>query len=160
MSNYQFLHLGSYVKIIMHNIPEKPGVFAKIFNLLANQQIDVLTVRHSLQSTEKGDIAFTVSTKDAEKSLQLMTDNIKLIEASHVSSKKDLALVFIWGKEIKSISKFASDILRAFCEYNIDFDSLSLAQEGLTVILPDNQFQKAAHAFNKMFIDEPIISPI
>ena len=71
-----------------------------------------------------------------------------------------LALVFIWGEEIQNITKFASDVLRAFSEYNVEFDSLSLAIEGVTCILPNNQFQSAMHAFNKMFVDEPIISPI
>ena len=160
MSQYQFLHTGSFVKIIMHNIPEKPGVFAKIFNILADRNIDILTVKHSMHTSEKGDIAFTVSKEQAEESIQLMQDNKKFIEASEVSSKKDLALVFIWGDEIPNLSKFASDILRAFSEYDVEFDSLSLAREGITCILPESKFNKAMHAFNKMFVDEPIISPV
>ncbi len=160
MNRYQFLHTGSYTKIIMHNIPEKPGVFAKIFNLLAAQKINILTVKHSMHSTEKGDIAFTVSTEDSDQSLQLMNKNMKLIEATGISFKKDLALVFMHGTEIVNLPRFASDVLRAFSEYNVEFDSLSLAIEGVTCILPEDQLQKALHAFNKMFVDEPIISPV
>jgi len=58
------------------------------------------------------------------------------------------------------LPRFASDVLRAFSEYNVEFDSLSLAVEGVTCILPNNQFNQATHAFNKMFVDEPVISPI
>ena len=160
MNKYQFLHTGSYVKIILHNIPEKPGVFAKMSKILANHDINIMTLRHSVHSKEKGDIAFTVSKERAEESINLMKENLKQIGASDVSVKSDLALVFIWGEEIKNLSEFVSDILRAFSQYNVDFDSLSLSVEGITCILPENQFKQAMHAFNKMFVDEPIISPI
>lgn len=160
MDKYQFLHTGSFVKIILHNIPEKPGVFAKMTNILADQNINILTIRHLVHSADKGDIAFTVSKDQAEEALQLMNINKSKIGASEVTIKKDLALVFILGKEINNLSGFVSDVMRAFSEYNVDFDSLSLAQEGITCILPENQFNQAMHAFNKMFVDDPIISPI
>jgi len=160
MDDYKFVHTGSYVKIILHNIPERPGVFAKMTSILANQHINILTIRHAAHSTEKGDIAFTVSKEQADKALQLMNENLKSIGATEVTLKKDLALVFIWGKETQNLSRFASDILRAFSEYNVDFDSLTLAKEGVTCIVPENQFNQATYAFNKMFVDEPIISPI
>ena len=160
MSKYQFLHAGNYVKIILHNIPEKPGVFAKMSKILASHNINIMTLRHSVHSTERGDIAYTVSSKQADESFKLMMDNLKEIGANDVSIKKDLALVFIYGEEIKNLSRFVSDIMRAFSEYDVEFDSLSLAKEGITCIIPNNQFNQAMHAFNKMFIDEPIISPI
>jgi aspartate kinase len=160
MDNYQFLHTGSYVKITLHNIPERPGVFSKMTKVLADQNINILTIRHIVHSKESGDIAFTVAKDNADLSFQLMEQNLKMIGATNLTSKKDLALVFIWGEKIKNISRFASDILRAFSEYNVEFDSLSLAAEGVTCILPENQLKPAKHAFNKMFVDEPIISPI
>lgn len=160
MDNYQFLHTGSYVKITLHNIPERPGVFSKMTKILADQNINILTIRHIAHSKEQGNIAFTVSRSSAELSINLMRDNLKLIGATEISYKKDLALVFIWGEQIKNISRFASDILRAFSEYGVEFDSLSLASEGVTCILPEHQLNLAKHAFNKMFVDEPIISPI
>lgn len=160
MDNYQFLHTGSYVKITLHNIPERPGVFSKMTKVLADQNINILTIRHIAHSKELGNIAFTVAKSSAELSIKLMQDNLKLIGATEISFKKDLALVFIWGEQIKNISRFASDILRAFSEYGVEFDSLSLAAEGVTCILPEHQLTPAKHAFNKMFVDEPIISPI
>ncbi len=160
MDKYQFLHTGNFVKIILHNIPEKPGVFAKMSNILAEKNINILTIRHLVHSTDKGEIAFTVSKDQAEEALQLMNENRNNIGATEVTIKKDLALVFILGEEIKNLTRFVSDIMRAFSEYNVEFDSLSMAQEGITCILPENQFNQAMHAFNKMFVDDPIISPI
>ncbi len=160
MSKYQFLHSGNYVKLLLHDIPEKPGVAAKILSIIARENINILTIKHSVHSPKKGDFAFTVSREDADKAIELMKASIKDIGARDLSIRQDLALVFIWGEEIQNITKFASDVLRAFSEYNVEFDSLSLAIEGVTCILPNNQFQSAMHAFNKMFVDEPIISPI
>ncbi|MFZ5517250.1 MAG: ACT domain-containing protein [Candidatus Zhuqueibacterota bacterium] len=160
MDKYQFLHTGSYVKIILHNIPEKPGVFAKMTNILADRQINILTIRHLVLSADTGEIAFTVSKDQADEAFQLMEHHKKEIGASDVTIKKDLALVFILGEGIKNLSAFVSDVMRAFSEYNVDFDSLTTTQEGMTCILPEHQFNQAMHAFNKMFVDEPIISPI
>lgn len=160
MTKYQFLHSGNYVKILIHDIPEKPGVAAKILSIIASENINILTIKHSVHSKEKGDFAFTVSKNDAEKAIELIEKNLKNIGARDFSVRRDLALVFISGEEIKDLTRFASDVLRAFSDYNVEFDSLSLAIEGVTCILPENQFQPAMHAFNKMFVDEPIISPI
>ena len=160
MSNYQFLHSGNYVKIILHDIPEKPGVAAKILTIVAKGDINILTIKHSVHTKEKGDFAFTVSRDDAESTIQLMKENLKEIGAKDITVRKDLALVFIWADEIENLSEFASDVLRAFSQYHVEFDSLSLAKEGVTCILPNEQFNSATHAFNKMFVDEPIISPV
>ncbi|HEX9970580.1 MAG TPA: hypothetical protein VGD14_00780 [bacterium] len=90
----------------------------------------------------------------------MIQENLKNFGATELPFKKDLALVFIWGDRIKTISRFTSDILRAFSEYGVEFDSLSLAAEGVTCILPEHQFTPAKHAFNKMFVDELIVTPI
>ena len=76
MAQFQFMHTGNYVKIIVHDIPEIPGILAKITSLLAEQQINVLTLRHWFRTVEKGDIAFTVKKDDAETSIQLMEKNL------------------------------------------------------------------------------------
>ncbi|MBN2011149.1 hypothetical protein JW960_17520 [candidate division KSB1 bacterium] len=160
MGKYQFLHTGNYVKILLHNIPEIPGVIAKITGLLANCNINVLTLRHSVRTVEKGDIAFTVSKDNADEAIQLMESNKSEIGASEITVKRDLALVFIRGDEIEHVSHFISDISKAFSEYDVDFDSLTVSADGITCILPDDQYNQAMHAFNKMFVDDPIISPI
>ncbi|MBN2355454.1 hypothetical protein JXO59_05035, partial [candidate division KSB1 bacterium] len=109
---------------------------------------------------KQGDIAFTVSKDNADESLRLMKENLGYIGAKDISCRKDLALVFMYGTDIDNLSRFVSDILRAFSDYNVEFDTLSVAKEGITCILPDPQFNQAMHAFNKMFVDEPIISPV
>jgi len=159
MSFYQFIHSGNYVKIIIHDIPEKPGVIAKISQILASHSINIYTIKHSVHTSEFGDIAFTVTKDRAEESIRLMNCNLDFIEGKKVSCRRDLALVFIWGEEIRNISRFASDVLRALSEFNVEIDSLSIAIEGITCILPERQYKEAMHAFNKMFIDETFISP-
>lgn len=133
---------------------------AKILTIIGQHNINILTVKHSMHSVKTGDFAFTVFRENGDAAIKLMKENLKEIGASRVSFKKDLALVFIWGEEIQNLPRFASDVLRAFSEYNVEFDSLSLAVEGVTCILPNNQFNQALHAFNKMFVDELVISPI
>ncbi|MBN1154281.1 ACT domain-containing protein [candidate division KSB1 bacterium] len=160
MSFYQFMHSGNYVKIIVHDIPEKPGVIAKISKILATHHINIFTIKHSVHTAESGDIAFTVSKDRAEESINLMKSNLDYIGGKRITFRKDLALVFIWGEEIRNLSRFASDILRALSEYDVEIDSLSIAIEGITCILPEKQYKEAMHAFNKMFIDEPFISPV
>jgi len=160
MSFYQFIHSGSYVKIIVKDIPEKPGVIANISKILSSHGINIFTIKHSVHTSESGDIAFTVSKDRAEESIKLMESNLESIGGKRVIFRKDLALVFIWGEEIKNLSRFASDILRALSDQNVEIDSLSIAIEGITCILPESQYKDAMHAFNKMFVDEPLISPV
>jgi len=95
MGKYQFLHSGNYVKIILHDIPQKPGVVAKISTIVAEQNINIVTLKHSMHTKEKGDFAFTVSKNDADEAIALMGKNLNEIGASNISFKKDLALVFI-----------------------------------------------------------------
>jgi len=160
MNRYQFLHAGDYVKITLHGIPEKPGVIAKMSAILSENNINIMTLRHSVHTPSKGDIAFTVSKENAEDSLRLMKENLEQIGAHDTSCRYGLALVFMYGTEIENLPRFVSDILRAFSDYDVEFDSLSMAKEGITCILPDQQLNQAMHAFNKMFVDEPIISPV
>lgn len=160
MGDYQFVHSGNYVKIILHDISEKPGVAAEILAIIAKENINILTIKHTVHSEEKGDFAFTVKKDDGDIAFDLMKKNLKEIGARDLSIRRDLAMVFIWGKEIKNLGVFASDVLRAFSQYNVEFDSLSLAVEGVTCIVQESQFKAAMHAFNKMFVDEPIISPV
>ncbi|HEX9970581.1 MAG TPA: hypothetical protein VGD14_00785 [bacterium] len=48
-------------KITLHSIPDRPDVFSKMTKALADQNINILTIRHIAHSKEQGDIAFSVS---------------------------------------------------------------------------------------------------
>lgn len=75
----------SQIRVVITEVPDRPGNAAKIFEMLSKSDISVDMIIQSYgRSDDTNDIAFTVCRSDYERTMELVKDIIKEINASGV----------------------------------------------------------------------------
>ncbi|MBU1026163.1 MAG: aspartate kinase, partial [Candidatus Margulisbacteria bacterium] len=85
-------------KIGILKVPDKPGIAAKIFGVLAAESINVDMIVQSIHSAgELADMAFTVEQPDLKKAVDVVKKIAKELEAQDVVSDADVCKVSLVG---------------------------------------------------------------
>ena len=108
----------SQTRIVVCDVPDKPGVSAKIFGALAakNISVDMIIQSYARQAKATNDVAFTVSTDDVEKTLELLKPIAQELNASNVHVNNDIAKVSIVGAGMVDRPGIAADMFKSLAD--------------------------------------------
>jgi aspartate kinase len=84
-------------KVTICNVPDRPGVAAKIFKELAGKGINVDMIVQNVSHTRQTDISFTVSKIDAPKAMKFTKKVARNIRSGEVLEDQDIARISIVG---------------------------------------------------------------
>jgi len=138
-------------KITIVDVPNKPGMAAKIFTKLSQQNINVDMIVQS--SSEKGtnNISFTVTNTDLPKAVNIMEEIAKEIGATEVSSDNNVAKVSIVGVGMRSHTGVASKMFSTLASKGINIDMISTSEIKISCIIRRDQSEEAVKALHEVF---------
>ena len=84
-------------KITIRNVPDKPGIAAKIFSLLAKNLISVDTIVQNASVNGTTDLSFTIESEDEKKGKEIVGTLTKEIAITEIISESHLGKVSIVG---------------------------------------------------------------
>ena len=92
------------VKVTVQGVPDKPGVAARIFNTISDNNIVVDMIIQNIGEGGLTDMSFTVPKTDSKKILEVMRKVVAEIGAKDVNVKEDIAKISIVGVGMRSHS--------------------------------------------------------
>jgi len=138
-------------KVTMIDVPDRPGVAAKIFGALADQGVNVDMIIQSAPEKGMNDISFTVNRTDAKKAL-LILDRVKAqLKAREVRCDQNVAKVSIVGVGMRSHPGVAAKMFRTFAEGGINIDMISTSEIKVACIIREADGDKAVRIAHKAF---------
>ncbi|MFH1562327.1 MAG: aspartate kinase [Nitrospirota bacterium] len=139
-------------KITVSNVPNKPGMAAKIFSVLSEKNINVDMIVQSASTTgETNNISFTVTNTDLAKSVQIMEEVSNEIGAGGVISDNNVAKVSIVGVGMRSHCGIASKMFSVLASKGINIDMISTSEIKVSCIIKRNQAEEAVKALHEAF---------
>ena len=139
--------------VTLLDVPDKPGLSFKIFNLVSQKKVNVDIILQSSGRGENKDIIFTVPGGDANMVLGLMEENLALFGASAVKVDTDVAKVSIVGAGMQSHSGVASRMFEALYENNININMVSTSEIKISVLIKKEDAERAVPAIHDAFYD-------
>ena len=100
-------------KISIVDIPDRPGVAAKVFAALGKAGINVDMIIQSEASDKKNDISFTVSDADLKKALKALRPVKVALEAKDLIANTNVGKIAVVGVGMRSHSGVASKMFQA-----------------------------------------------
>jgi len=122
-------------KITVCNVPDRPGVAAKIFKDLATCGISVDMIVQNVSHIRQTDISFTVNKSDAAKTIKITNKVAKAIGAGDVLKDEDIARVSIVGVGMKSHSGVAAKMFVALAQDKINIEMISTSDISISCIV-------------------------
>ncbi|MBU4346728.1 MAG: aspartate kinase [Candidatus Omnitrophica bacterium] len=138
-------------KITICNVPDRPGVAAKIFKRLAAAGINVDMIVQNVSHLRQTDISFTVKKADTLKVSRLIRGVAKDIKASDVLQDEDISRVSIIGVGMKSHPGVAATMFAALAENKINIEMISTSDISIYCIIKKRCAEKAVRVLHKRF---------
>jgi aspartate kinase len=139
----------SQTRIVVTDVPDKPGTAALIFSKLAEENIsvDMIIQSYAKKASGTNDIAFTVDDADAEKTAKVLDE----IQFGNVKIDKDIAKVSIVGAGMIDRPGIASAMFTALAQNNINIRMISTSEIKISCLVNKEDAQKALKVLHKVF---------
>jgi aspartate kinase len=138
-------------KITICNVPDRPGVAAKIFKELASNGINVDMIVQNVSHLRQTDISFTVNKADVHKTLKITKKVAKTIKAGEVLEDQDIVRVSIVGVGMKSHPGAAAKCFEALAQNKINIEMISTSDISISCIIQKKFAETAVRALHGKF---------
>ncbi len=147
----------SQSRVVVMNVPDKPGNAAKLFGELAGQGVSVDMIIQSYgDKNETNDIAFTVSSSDAAKTGEIVGKIFKDFEISD-----NVAKVSIIGAGMIDRPGIAAMMFDALAQQGINILMISTSEIKISCLVDKVEAQKALKALHKAFeLESDVIAEV
>lgn len=138
-------------KITIVDVPNKPGMAARIFTELSQQNVNVDIIVQSASSKGTNDISFTVTNTDLAKAVKITEDIAKEVGATGVISDNNVAKVSIVGVGMRSHTGVASKMFSTFASKGINIEMISTSEIKISCIIRRDQAEEAVKSLHESF---------
>ena len=140
-------------RIAVIGLQDQPGVAFKLFNHLANHNINVDVILQSVGRDGTKDISFTVAKDDVEETLATLERhrNTSLI-CDKVDVDRNVAKVSVVGAGMISNPGVAATMFEAMFNENINIKMISTSEIRITVIIEESDADRAVKAVHDKFV--------
>lgn len=138
-------------KITICNVPDKPGIAAKIFNEFAVTDINIDMIIQNISHTGATDISFTVLTKDLNKTLKTAKMVASSVGAMEVTYNDNIAKISVVGIGMRSHSGIAARMFAALSRKKINIEMISTSEIKISCVINKEFADTAVKAIHDEF---------
>ena len=146
----------SYTKndsmITISGIEDKPGISARIFGLLASENINVdMIVQNISQDGLSANITFTVPNRDINSVKSILNKNIKKINFRSLKTNNKISKISVIGMGMMSQSGVAQKMFKTLANNNINILAISTSEIKISVLIDEKYTNVAIESLHKSY---------
>ncbi|MFH0984460.1 MAG: aspartate kinase [Candidatus Omnitrophota bacterium] len=138
-------------KITLFRVSDRPGVAAKVFQTLADANVNVDMIIQNKTQTNSTDISFTVFKNELVKAMKVVKAAMKKVGATNVTCDENVAKVSVVGIGMRSHSGIASKMFSTLAKNKINIDMISTSEIKISVVVAGDKGKLAAKVIHKAF---------
>ena len=145
-------HSRDEAKVTLRNLPDVPGVAAKVFGPLADQAINVdMIVQNLSPDNRKTDLTFTVPRSDLPKTLEVLKTNLQDLAGTEVESSSDVAKISIIGIGMRSYVGVASKMFKTLADKGINIQVITTSEIKVSVLISEEYTELAVRSLHSAY---------
>jgi aspartate kinase len=138
-------------RITLKNVPDQPGIAAKIFNPISEGDIIVDMIIQNTDVGGKTDLTFTVPKVDFKRAKEISKKVAAEIGAGEVIGDDNIAKVSIIGVGMKSHSGVASRMFDTLAGENINIMMISTSEIRISCVIDEKKAELAVRTLHTAF---------
>ncbi len=143
---------SSQIRILISEVPDSPGNAAKLFSALALSNISVdMIIQSYARSNKTNDIAFTVSEKDFEATMNIMNKVKNEMKASDILVDEDISKISIVGAGMVDRPGIAAAMFRALADVGINIKMIATSEIKISCLVEKSMEKEAVKILCKEF---------
>ena len=138
-------------KVTVLKVPDRPGISARLFEPLAeaNINVDMIVQNTSIDGTT--DISFTVPSADMAVAETIVTRVAEEMNAAGVTHDREIAKVSLVGAGMKSAPGIAAKMFRCLADEGVNIEMISTSTIRVSVVVAVADLERAARALHTAF---------
>lgn len=145
-------HSRDEAKITLRNLPDVPGVAARVFGPLAAANVNVdMIVQNLSAGHDKTDMTFTVPRADLPGALAVLKDVSAELSGTEVESSADVAKISIIGIGMRSYVGVASKMFKTLAEKGINIQVITTSEIKVSVLIAEEYTELAVRALHTAY---------
>lgn len=143
-------------KITLVGLPDRPGIAAYIFGVLADNHINVdMIVQSASADKTQTDITFSLGSLDVEKAIGVLKAEEQKLEYKDIVGDVDVAKISIIGTAMRTQPGIAKTMFSVLAEKGINLHVISTSEIKISVLVDTNYTELAVRALHDAFqLDE------
>jgi aspartate kinase len=139
-------------RFVIRDVPDKPGIAAKIFGTLADLGVVVdLIVQTPAHEDGRTDLAFTVGRIDVEKTGQHLRKLAKSIGAGKVQHEEGISKVSIVGVGMRNHAGVAAKMFQVLADEGVNIRVISTSEIKVSCLIDEKYAELAVRALHTAF---------
>ncbi|HRJ67295.1 MAG TPA: aspartate kinase [Alphaproteobacteria bacterium] len=145
-------HSRDEAKVTLRNLPDVPGVAARLFGPLADAAINVdMIVQNVSPDAARTDLTFTVPRADLPKTLEVLKVSMKDLEGAQFESSADVAKISIIGIGMRSYAGVASKMFKTLAEKGINIQVITTSEIKVSVLILEEYTELAVRSLHTAY---------
>ena len=144
---------SSQVRIVICDVPDKPGNAGKLFSMLANKglSVDMIIQSYARSSNNTNDIAFTIDKGDVPKFNEVAAEIKNAMNPSNIHIDEDIAKVSIVGAGMIDRPGIAAKMFETLAALNINIKMIATSEIKISCLVEKCHAKEAVIALCKAF---------
>jgi len=138
-------------RITITNVPDKPGIAARIFDPLVKSGIVVDMIVQNTSEEGMTDLTFTVVKADYNASMKLLSSVAKEIGAEKVLGDENIAKVSIIGVGMRTHAGVAQKMFTTLARENINIMMISTSEIKISCVIEEKYTELAVRVLHEAF---------
>ena len=142
-------HDTSEAKVTVSHVPDKPGIAARLFRALADNDVNVDMIVQNVSEAGTTDISFTVPKESVDAALEVSGSSD--IGAGDVSADMDVARVSLVGAGMKSNPGVAATMFETLAKAGVNIEMISTSAIRISCVVRAVQVEDAVQLLHDAF---------
>jgi len=138
-------------KIAVMQVPDKPGIAARILSSLSEANISVDMIVQNVSEDGLTDFTFTVTKADFKKALAITNESAKGIDAKGVVTDENISKVSVVGVGMRSHAGVATRMFQALAKEGINIQMISTSEIKVSVVIDAKYTELAVRVLHDTF---------
>ncbi|MCC2640457.1 MAG: lysC [Nitrospira sp.] len=138
-------------KITIIGVPDRPGIAARVFGRVANDNIVVDMIIQNVSQASMTDISFTVPKPDLRKSVDLVQHLAREVGARSVAVTESIAKVSLIGVGMRSHSGVAAKMFEVLSREGVNIMMISTSEIKISCVIEEKYLELAMRTLHTAF---------
>lgn len=144
-------HDRSEGKLTVRGVPDKPGVAARVFQSLADANVNVDMIVQNVSATGTTDMTFTIPLTDAKTARDALEPLLTEVGAQGLEVDEKVGKVSLVGAGMKTNPGVAARMFTALSEAGVNIDMISTSTIRISVVVDEADVETAVNAIHSEF---------
>ena len=145
------VHDTSEAKVTVTEVPDRPGIAAKLFRSLAEKLVNVDMIVQNVSLGGTTDISFTVEKTDLSVALAVCRAHAADIGAADVTADADIATVSLIGAGMKTHPGITATMFETLADESINIEMISTSPIRISCVVRSDAVERAVLALHDAF---------